>query len=386
MLQKFLFMFFLCASLPSPAAVWIPLKEWNQDEERSFSRWIEQEFHKDFFVTGEFEGTGIDCADLIYASRLIYSYKFKLPFIISDPTSTSRTISQQSSLFDHLPPSERFSEFLKYVLQITSTHTLTADSDPVAMNRSFLIPGAFFLQRRNPMGHAQLIKRIDDYGNVHYLESTVPPKSRTLMESSTQTVKPESTASGFRRWTWPQERKLTAKQRTGFSLEQYENLGRSDQKSFRQWWKIQKAKLATTLESTESQASRGTQDLCTLMQFRAQVIINAMEYKNKVRRCLTEAETDWFSSPGRDRRIIRTLENTLSLLTTEERLGVQHIDLLEQDFAAQCSQIQINSEETVTPLFFLKKLVLGQASSDPNDNTRERWGLQTPNGSPCPGY
>jgi hypothetical protein len=122
------------------------------------------------------------------------------------------------------------------------------------------------------------------------------------------------------------------------------------------------------------------------MQFRAQVIINAMEYKNKIRRCLTEAETDWFSSPGRDRRIIRTLENTLSLLTTEERLGVQHIDLLEQDFAAQCSQIQINSEETVTPLFFLKKLVLGQASSDPNDNTRERWGLQTPNGSPCPGY
>jgi hypothetical protein len=368
-------------------AVWVSDKEWSQSEERAFAEWIEKDFQRDFFVQGEFAGVAIDCADLIYASRLIYSFKSKLPFVISDPTSNSRWISYQTSMFDHLPSSQRFRAFLNYVLQVTSTHSLTADSDPVAISRTLLIPGTFFLQRRNPMGHAQLIKTIDEYGNVHFLESTVPPKSRTLMESSTQTVKPESTASGFRRWIWPQERKLPAHQRTGFSLEQYENLGSNDQKSIREWWKAQKTKLSMRNESTDSQVSRSVQDLCSLMQFRAQVIIHASQYKNKIRRCLTEAESDWFSSPGRDRRIIRTLENTLSLITSDERLNAQHIDLLESNFAvSQCSEIPINEEETVNPLFFLKKLVLGQASSDPNDNTRERWGLQAPNGSPCPQY
>ena len=75
-----------------------------------------------------------DCADAVYAMRLIFSYEYKLPFVIHNPSRPGKLISNRKKRWDKLPQEKRVRKFLDYVADMTSTKSLSRDTYPIALD------------------------------------------------------------------------------------------------------------------------------------------------------------------------------------------------------------------------------------------------------------
>lgn len=124
------------------AAVWQDTNTWNADWEQKYSSWIETSFNEDIFTSGKYKGIPTDCADAVYASRLIFAYENNLPFVIQDPTGGSSKITNRMTRFDGTSDSfSRMKKFLLYVADVTSTKSLPYDSYPVKISRDYVKAG-----------------------------------------------------------------------------------------------------------------------------------------------------------------------------------------------------------------------------------------------------
>lgn len=335
---------------------------------------------EDYFLSGPYGTIATDCADSVYAARLIFSFENSLPFFVSG-------LSERSSRFDHVSdPKDRFLAFLYLVMQKTSTLTLSQDTYPVALDRRFLKPGIIFLQRRSDTGHVELVKSVFENGVIQFAASTLPIKARRLVITTSLTVMPADSNSGFRAWIQPEKRGLSQKQQPGYSLEQFQGIRPDTSDQLKIWTKKLHAKLALEPEPIAESVSRLSQDLCRLIKSRIEVVQDAYHYKNQVRRCLNKTEYEAYSTPGKDRRILRTLEQTLTFLFPEQpRLEIGMIDHLSQELEG-CQTIEYFSDRSLPTIEFLKKLALRQVASDPNETMNERWGTTPLNGNSCPQF
>lgn len=222
--------FGLSLSVGVQAKVWQSENTWNEEWETQYSQWIRNSFNEDVFTSGKYAGISTDCADAVYAARVIFSAENKLPFVIGGANS-------ETSKFDYIKSDvTRLKAFINYVGDVTSTQTLPNDTYPIAINPQSMQPGVIWLRMSiasenflvrlfagpsAPTGHTEVIKDISPAGAIYLMGSTVPGKVRNLLTSTSLVYYPANEKLGFRRWIWPQDRSRPKNELNNYSLEQF---------------------------------------------------------------------------------------------------------------------------------------------------------------------
>ncbi|MBN8542291.1 MAG: hypothetical protein J0L82_18010 [Deltaproteobacteria bacterium] len=95
------------------AQVWVATEAWDDQWEKEYGDWISNSFHERFFLENEWAGIETDCADAVYAARVIFSFKNSLPFAISGSRDRQAQFANTTKDFDSiLDPVERVKAFL----------------------------------------------------------------------------------------------------------------------------------------------------------------------------------------------------------------------------------------------------------------------------------
>lgn len=118
------------------AAVWVDTQKWSNEWEEKYSAWVEAEFNSRYFIDGPYGKIATDCADAVYAARIIFSYENKLPFVIKNPYGTGYYTNKMSNYDSKKEGKDRVRSFLYSIFEQTSTKSLPNDTYPVAINRA----------------------------------------------------------------------------------------------------------------------------------------------------------------------------------------------------------------------------------------------------------
>lgn len=202
-MQRLLAFLILIFASPANSAVWTATSTWTDAEERHYQEWISKSFTEDFFTRGQWAGIETDCADAVYAARIIFSFENGLPFSTRSSLKTTNgtiALNNEATTWDHLPsPEARVRAFIDSVNDVTWTGSLARDTDPVEITRETIRPGVLWLRP----GHVELVKNVRMSGAVDLIGSTVPATVRQLMTVTDLGFIPDKPSLGFRKWRWP---------------------------------------------------------------------------------------------------------------------------------------------------------------------------------------
>ncbi|MEO1331207.1 MAG: hypothetical protein AAFW46_16275, partial [Pseudomonadota bacterium] len=159
-------------ALGASAQIWIEERQWTPEWEARYQAYVEGDWGAD--VTHEPEdkalfGLELDCADAVYAMRIVFAYRHKLPFAINDPRGRRRLLSNRSTDWDALRQTfvveddetgafrverggplgeiEKLRRFIDDVNTWTTTQSLANDTYPIALSEVrpgdvYLVPGS----------------------------------------------------------------------------------------------------------------------------------------------------------------------------------------------------------------------------------------------------
>lgn len=351
----------------SQAAVWNSHQVWSEAAEQQFSRWIRDEFQEDFFLKGDWAGLKTDCADAIYASRIIFSYLNGLPFTLGSGPSALR-FSNNSEAFDHIEnPIARVRAFIDFVNDKTWTGSLARHTRPIEISRASMVPGTVWLKP----GHAETVMGVGEFGEIFLRGSWLPAAVRSMVTiTSLGHVPAPESQHGFRRWLWPGEASpgaaiVAAEPKV---LDDVTPSHFSQAEAIREFEASVQKNLAKRKEPRAHQALRRAKDFCTLVQVRSDVVRSGFDFYTSVGRKLSTAEDHAYSTPSRDANL-RRLAIELGLILGND-LGKVRAAL------KGCAEILMGgradrpAEEKVASLstddFFRNVLTL-DFSSDPQD-------------------
>jgi len=386
------------------AQVWVDTQTWDERWEDLYAEWVQTHFNEDFFVSGRWGNLPTDCADAVYAPRIIFAYDNRLPFIIPSTGQSNRSTAHNRIANGD----QRVRAFLIRVFQQTSTRSLPADTYPVAITREDLKPGAIWLRNSHasenfiirmfgganaPSGHTEVIKEVTPSGVVYLIGSTVPIKVRNLITVTSLAFLPEKQTLGFRRFIWPQNIGKDPSVNKGYSLEQFEMgvvpqdhgdaensiPGQSGgRKTIQQFTQDVQEKLALQPETKEEYMTRITRELCAMLHLRKEVVQDAIAYQRRINgACMSSDIYDNFSTPNRDRRIRLVLDKAFvamfraPFLASAER-KVSRIS----PYLQSCLPIRLANGDDLSVQDALMGLARNRWSSDPNQPELVRWGLE----------
>jgi hypothetical protein len=380
------------------ADVWKDEREWEAKDEADYVKWVSSDsFNRRIFVepTSPYVNLPTDCADVVYAARIIFAFEHKLNFrsynsAKEDGPFWKRTISNNSNLFDKYPEGpQRVKAFITYLGKYSDTKFLASeDSYPVALKD--IKAGDFYITEQ-PFGdttirHTYLIKKVYASGIFDLYYSTLPYMVRELkVHRGLPLFGFSSEPFGFRRFKAPFELNMTEAELPSFSLEQFDFVKKVGSDNVLA--EISK-KIRTEEEGLQGRLDRLIGNLCRSMDDRIEAISEAQRFLKTVNgRCVSAAEFDNYSTPVKDQRI------------------KSQIDVLSQFWGAVVSQKRTAefSKEKVAAMNFLtglpngnavehKKLCAdypqvpvtvkqykdlfeaGKISSHPNDTVELRWG------------
>lgn len=398
------------------AAVWQETQSWNAQWEARYSQWVETSFNEDFFTSGKYKGISTDCADAVYAARLIFAYENSLPFAIKDPTGGSQMITNKMTRFDGTGDSfARLKRFINYVSEITSTKSLPNDSYPIKISREHVKAGTIWSRPRitkqnifskifggsvkEDPGHAELVKEVSEGGAVYLIGSTVPAAVRPLITTSSLVFMPVEKNTGFRNWIQPQQYAQGVSSLPGYSLEQFEigvtqshnsnddhNSSSNRQRHISQWTKDVQERLALRPEEKGESYERQAQNLCNLVTARIDVVQKSEVVRQRLNgTCMNADQYDAYSTPSRDKRILKTIKDMASSASGFGITSAQRIKKLKS-FIDQCPAIEYRPGRKMDLYDFITAMLDGKVSSNPNDSLEARWGLADSNGKGCPKY
>lgn len=200
---------FLLRPITADSAVWTASNSWNEDWERNYARWIEQEVDVDFLEQAKIK---VDCADLCYVVRAVFCRTHSLPFMASD--HSGKKIGHYTTAFDSRPTSynwqedKRFKAFLERLSQYAGTYSFPYDTYPVELNTETVQPG-LLLYENIIASHACFIGRVEPESiiPVIFFEASVPPTVHFLRSTVTDIYvydeQKDNSESGIARWRWP---------------------------------------------------------------------------------------------------------------------------------------------------------------------------------------
>lgn len=173
----------LTSLMPLQAQVWVPENQWTLEWEKEFARFVEGNYHfyrkgggAEKYLSMRTNGRGevgcyLDCTNLLYASRAIFAFENKLPFM----TRLAGYLKKENKFFDwgdighfttsfngHSAGVPRFRAFLTSLLNTAFSCTLNDDTFPVAVRPDVLLPGMVYsINPELSNGHSYLIFRIE---------------------------------------------------------------------------------------------------------------------------------------------------------------------------------------------------------------------------------
>ncbi len=386
-------LFFLAIGLSGRvyADVWESSSKWTVEDEVKYQNWIENDgFNRRIFSdkNSPYYGVPTDCADVIYAARIIFSFENKLSFKIINPKRTgifsSRYISNKGNYFNKLENEiDRVKAFISKVAVHSGTGNLAlSDTYPVAIKD--IKSGDIYVTKHNGIRHAYLIKKIYKSGIFDFYYSTLP---RVVREIKLHRGLPLFTFSaapwGFRRFKKSQDAGKEIEEIEGSSLGQYELLEKVGSKNILAY--ISKM-LRVEDESIEGRVMRLVDNICRSMEDRVDAVDRGQLYVDTIAgRCVNPSEYHLYSTPGLDKRISKQIVTLKKFWTGL----VQHnysVDLESTVIEALTNLIEgqedsrsdLCGSESISPLdpinfYFLYKD--NKISPHPNDSFEARWGM-----------
>jgi len=303
------------------AEVWTAKNNWNDRWEQGFSEWVANNWTSDFFSrsalpngqSNPYYGFRADCADAVYAMRLVYAYENKLPFAFQDPTtSRGKIISNKMSRWDkYANELQRLKKFLTYTFDMVSTASLPYDTYPVAVNREAIRSGAI-IRTTNVNHHSWTIKEVQAIGIPHLVfNSMVGATSGFEMQERVSWPNPiwifegdfsPQSEAGFRYWRPISFIGRPAWEVPGYSEEQFSI-------PLDQWQQTIQKKLALREETEDQLLRRLAQTACESAKTRVTAVNDGIKYLRSMppNTCMDAATYDTYSTPNRDQRLFDDL-------------------------------------------------------------------------------
>ena len=298
----------LVSAFTTQAAVWKDVNTWDDDWENKYQLWVKNSWTEDFFMNEKkptYYLFSHDCADAVYAMRLIFSYENKLPFIIHNPSKRGKYLSNRKGSWNKLPKEKRIRKFLDYVANVTSTRSLAKDTFPIALDD--IKPGDLYAA---PDVHSYQVVNITEEGVAEVMSSTTPKAPRFLDRIPSfpfyvpEDIKKER--DGYRRFIQPQNIKKSIKKQPGYNNEQYK-IAEMVKHDYVRFTDIIASALGKKEEKADAKTLRLLIAMCMYANDRSVYIYEALyklqEMKKKGRRCMTRGEYNNYSTPSRDRRL-----------------------------------------------------------------------------------
>ncbi|MCK6598089.1 MAG: hypothetical protein L6Q37_06965 [Bdellovibrionaceae bacterium] len=370
--------------------------EWNNEWEKHYSFWVQKVLQTNWLQNerlqyGEFNPFyrwQVDCAKLAYLTRLFFSYRYGLEFVIR--SDQGQLISSQDNHWDEEPnPIKRLKNFAKFILARVSTRTISRDSLLIDISRNSLIPGTL-LVADSKRGHVMILKELKRSGAPIFIYSTLPASDFIYESYSYPTPEayflsgknPSVSQGGFRRFLWPSEHRARITQRAPLKTPApfQESLIQTELNLPLFFDEVQKKVLVAPLSENEK-FEYLLDDLCMKMHERMNVIIDAaLALENKKGKRFTEAEFDLYSTYRRDfdimtyiQRLDQTYREKRYLLSPNNQTIYQQLltaTSLNDDFClVPWADNKLESLGSLRAKFLAKKI-----SSNPYDSFAKRWG------------
>ncbi len=404
--------------LLSFSAIWEPTNSWDDVEvnwEVKFSEWMQSDsVNRNLFydTTSAYGKIKVDCADVMYLMRAIFSYENSLDFKVMHPLFAHRRVkkyySHSMNNWNHLPENEKISAFLHYLADNLGTEALSRN-DSYSVAPKDVSPGDFFMFKAflDPSSsmatrHSFMIKDITATGLFDVIYSTQrardndKPMYYRKNHMFSAPLAPTINGWGFKRFRKPSEYEVLNSSIVAFDESQYEIVNDNDGAYF---FKFVQSVLKQSDESPENKVERLFTDLCQRLDDRVEAVDDAMIYRKKINyRCMNASEYDIYSTPLRDSRIKAAFEEVSIYLDTIDGLLVDSkylamlINIFDEDLSAidldelsEACPIQIKDDETMDLNTFYSKLMNEEISNNPNDPINARWGFE-PTSSSCKKY
>ncbi len=392
-------LFFILSSIstPSLAMVWKSENFWDDVWEKRYQNWVKNNWTEEFFMDEKkpiYYMFSHDCADAVYAMRLVFSYEYKLPFVIHNPSKRGRTISNGKTRWDKLPEEQRVRKFMDYVADMTSTRSLENDTYPIALDD--IKPGDVYVA---PDVHSYQIVNITDAGIAEVMSSTTPKAPRFLDRiPSFPFYVPEDTkrkGDGYRRFIQPQNIGKAIKKQPKYNDEQFE-IAEAVSYDYVKFTDIISSALGKRTEEPEEKTLRLLIAMCMYANDRSIYVYDALwhlqQIRKKGRKCMTRSEYDNYSTPSRDRRLTAFFiavknhfeKNNKYKHWTQPQRWAKTLFTIEEpspteikDLNSFCKVQMSLGEEYFIPLRELRQnLFAGKVISDPHAPLEYRWGAQ----------
>ena len=328
---------------------------------------------EDFFIRYKIP---VDCADVPYAIRWIYSRIARLPTAAT--TKDGKWVGHWSTEWNHLPTHSewhkdlRFLTALLHVLTETTTRTLPLDTYPIRIDPQSATPGTVFFvteSHSGVIGHVSL-----DGSQAHLLqtwESTLPVKIQKLSARNFLSPRPESTThSGLVKFRWPvlengKWQYLPADQHPFYSEEQYTSAfydghvdyveavaERIDPTDYNPWEKMEKV----------------VETITRFLRDRVPIVLAG--YQRCRRGGCQEGSELWeiHSTPGRDGMIVLLMDHLRQII---ESKGLDQEAVREK---MKGIHIDISKDRSLTFHHLYQNYLW--ISSRPEDPVEARWGLR----------
>jgi hypothetical protein len=393
-----LFLILLGINTPSMAMVWKSENSWDEVWEKRYQHWVKNNWTEEFFMNEKkpiYYKFSHDCADAVYAMRLVFAYEYKLPFVINNPSKRGKTISNGITQWDKLPEEKRVRRFMDYVANMTSTRSLENDTYPIALDD--IKPGDVYVA---PDVHSYQVVDITDAGIAEVMSSTTPQAPRFLDRIPSfpfyvpEDIKGKS--DGYRRFIQPQNIRTPIKKQPGYNEEQFE-IAKSVNYDYVKFTDIISSALGSRTEAADEKTLRLLIAMCMYANDRSIYVYDALWHLQKIRKqgrkCMTRSEYDNYSTPSRDRRLTAFFnavknhyeQNNKFKHWTQPQRWAKTLFAIEQPSPAEikdlnsfCMVRMSLGEEYYIPLRDLRQnLSAGKVISDPNAPLEYRWGAQT---------
>ena len=414
----------LATASPGEAAVWDAQNAWNDQWEDRYVEWVRTEFDKDEFHNPDEQtifGLALDCADAIYAMRILFAWQNSLPFEINNPPD-GRILSNETTKWDGFRETRRHENddgtwstykgpeygepekvraFIEHVSDITSTLNLVNDTYPVPL--SDVRPGDMFLLPRN---HAYIVKDIDPTGAMTTLSHSSPRAWRVMaqiFDFPAEVPSDPRKRDGYRRFKPAKYLRTNPENVPGASTEQWEVAARlgGDREAFA--LSTQNA-LASIKEPVGQKAERLFGSLCDYTGQRVDIVNHAISELDRMeaqgqRRCMGLYQYGEHSTPSRDRKLTGQFR-VLKALTSDPEWASSQFPLKsvieatfdpangmsDQELGAYCAiPFDVRGGRRITLREVWRGIEAGRLVSDPHAPLDARWGL-VPGGyaSSCP--
>lgn len=412
-MQRFLFLALAVVfslGFKAEAAVWTDVNQWSPAWEARFTEWVRTSWQTDFFARPTLEngqsnpylGLRLDCADTAYSMRLIFSYENHLPFIIQDPTASGKTLSNRMKRWDGQSETSRVRNFLSFIFDVASTHSLPNDTYPVAISRDTIHSGGVLMTVAKNH-HSWTIKEILPIG-VPYLvfNSTVGKSSGSGLQERQSWPNPlwvfeenftPAGNAGFRYWRPTEFLNQPVWKTPGYSEEQY-------QVPIGKWVSVLQSKLALHRETDTQMFTRLFKASCEDLTARVAAVNDGLNFLKANSDCLKFDDYDTYSTPNRDHRSFDGLADIRKAY--QEVLNTNGGNHLSAELTAQLKKIfpliqknsltetQSMSAQGITAASvctteylpgkrmdiaeFKRRIYAGLTSDNPNENGAYRWG------------